>query len=137
MVSRCALPEEWYMLHFESQRCTSELAPLIKAIGKTISPASRRKFTASGPSPRNAAFGVIRNGSLGWVRGLLHRFQVCLILLLIHKLSESASKAPSSSWRQHPQGKFPSPGRATWGILGFSLCCLWWKDLWLLQESES
>ena len=71
----CVLSEGLYMLHFESQHCTSELASLIQASGKTIPPVSGRKFAASGPHPRNAAFGVIRNGSPEWVRGLLYRLQ--------------------------------------------------------------
>lgn len=60
-----------HILHFESQCYTSELAPLIQAIGKISFMFVWVSFCSLRPVPANEAFGHNDKWLPWWVRGLL------------------------------------------------------------------
>ena len=108
----CVLPEGSHILRFESQGCASETAPLIQAIGKTVSPVSGCQFAASGPRPGNAAFGCDEKW-LPWVgegpppQAVGSRSaRYSLAHSQIVRVNQQGSP---SSWRQPPAHRAHSP----------------------------
>lgn len=108
-------------MHFESQCYTSELTPLIQAIGKKISLVSvQASFCSIWPVPSNKAFGHDEKWlpRVGEASSSGSRLQACSVLLLIHKPAASASKESSLRFTQSWGGPLVAPWVSDSAFLG-------------------